>query len=234
MIPMKSVIRILISIGVVVAVAALWGQQAGGGGNAAGALKQAMAANRAKLMKYQWVQDTQVSLKGETRKDQQSMCRYGPDGKVVKTPMGSPPAAKEERGLKGRVIEKKKEEMQDYTQQLKSLIGEYVPPDPQMIQAAKQQGNASVTGANGMLTLTFKDYYKPGDQVAIGFDPAAKRLVSYDVNTYLGDPKTDVVTLTNQFATLPDGTNYLAKTVVNAQSKQMQITTTNSNYTPAQ
>jgi hypothetical protein len=233
---MKSVIRIAIAVSVAVAVVALWGQAGGVAANkeqAVAQLKQSVAANRAKLMKYQWVQNTQVSLKGEVRKDTQSMCRYGPDGKVVKTPMGPPPEPQDARGVKGRVIAKKKAEMQDYGEQLKSLIGEYVPPDPQMMQASKQQGNASVAGANGIMALTFKNYYKPGDQVVIGFDPSTKKIASFDVNTYMSDTS-DVVTLANQFASLPDGTNYVAKTVVNAQSKQMVITTTNSNYTPAQ
>jgi hypothetical protein len=234
---MKSAIRIIVSVGIVVTVVALWGQAPQGGAASSGApvsqLKQAMAANRAKLMKYQWVQDTEVNVKGKTRKDVQSTCHYGPDGKVVKTPMAAPAAPQEQaRGLKGRVIANKKEEMQDYVQSLKSLISEYVPPNPQMLKAAKEQGNANASAANGTMTLTFNDYYKPGDKVAIGFDPAAKRLVSYDVNTYLGDPKNDIVTMTNQFDSLPDGTNYLKQTVINSQSKQIQITTTNSNYTP--
>lgn len=239
---MKSALRIIVSVGIVVTVVALWGQAPQGGAASSGApvsqLKQAMAANRAKLMKYQWVQDTEVNVKGKTRKDVQNMCHYGPDGKVVKTPMGSPsPAAAPQAasgrgGLKGRIIENKKEEMQDYVQSLKSLISEYVPPNPQMLKAAKEQGNANASSASGTMTLTFNDYYKPGDKVAIGFDPATKRLVSYDVNTYLGDPKNDIVTMTNQFDALPDGTNYLKQTVINSQSKQIQITTTNSNYTP--
>jgi hypothetical protein len=48
-----------------------------------------------------------------------------------------------------------------------------------------------------------QDYYKEGDQVAFGFNVAKKKLASYNVNTYLDDPKKDVVTLTNQFASLP-------------------------------
>jgi hypothetical protein len=232
---MKSVIRIVISVAIVVSVVAMWGQQPQGGA-ASGApvsqLRQAMAANRAKLAKYQWVQNTEVNVKGKTRKDQQFMCRLGPDGKVVKTPMASAAPTQEAHGLKAKIIENKKEEMQEYVERLKSLISEYIPPSAQMMKAAKQQGNAAVSGANGIMNLTFNDYYKPGDKVTIGFDPAAKRLVSYDVNTYLGDPKSDIVTMTNQFDSLPDGTNYLKQSVINAQSKQIQLTTTNSNYTP--
>jgi len=86
----------------------------------------------------------------------------------------------------------------------------------------------------GVATITVQDYYKAGDQVAFGFNMAAKRWASYNVNTYLDDPKKDVVTLTNQFASLPDGTNYLQQTALQAQEKQIQITTTNSGYSRAQ
>lgn len=50
---------------------------------------------------------------------------------------------------------------------------------------------------------------------------AAKKLASYNINIYLDDPKKDVVTLTNQFASLPDGTNYLQQTVLKAQEKRI-------------
>lgn len=78
--------------------------------------------------------------------------------------------------------------------------------------------------------MTFNDYYKPGDKIALAFDTTVKKLKSYDVNTYLDDPKKDVVTLTNQFAGLPDGTNYLQQTVLDAIGKQIKITTTNQGH----
>src|SRR5215467_9757261 len=199
-------------------------------------LKESMAANQAKLRKYQWMQATEVSIKGDTKKDEQFQCRYGPDGKVQKTPIGPPPEQKEmpTKGLKGKVVQKKVGEMKDYMDRLKSLISHYAPPDPQKIQAAKQAGKANLDLAGGVATITVHDYYKQGDQVAFSFDTAAKKLTSYNVNTYLDDPKKDVVTLTNQFASLSDGTNYLQQTVLKAEEKQIQITTTNSGHSPAQ
>jgi hypothetical protein len=82
-------------------------------------LKQSMAANRAKLMKYQWIQSTEVSVKGKIRKDQQVTCHYGPDGKVVKTLIGIDPSRQQQSapgGIRGRVIAKKKAEMEDYSE----------------------------------------------------------------------------------------------------------------------
>lgn len=214
----------------------VWPQEQGGGDQQqrVAELKQSLAANQAKLKMYQWTETTQMAVKGETKKEEQQLCHYGPDGKVVKTPIGPPPAQKEPpRGIKGKIVEKKTGEMQDYVERLKSLISNYAPPDPQKLQAAKQAGNANLNLSAGQAVLTFHDYYKPGDVVSFAFDTSTKRLRSYDVNTYLDDPKNDIVTLTNQFASLPDGTNYLQQTVLDSKGKQIQITTTNTNYGPA-
>jgi hypothetical protein len=199
-------------------------------------LKESLAANQSKLKAYQWSQTTVVSIKGKTRKDEQAQCRYGPDGKIQKTPVGPPPEQPKQApgGLKGKIIEKKVGEMKDYMDRLKGLISHYAPPDPQKIQAAKEAGRVNSAVSGGSATITVHDYYKTGDQVAFGFDPGAKKLTSYNVSTYLDDPKKDIVTLTNQFASLPDGTNYLQQTVLKAQGKQIQITTTNSGYSPVQ
>ena len=130
----------------------------------------------------------------------------------------------------GKVVAKKMAEMQDYMDRLKSLMSHYAPPDPQKIQAAMQAGTANLNMTRGTATLTLQNYYKAGDQVVFAFDVATKRLASFNVNTYLDDPEKDVVTMTNQFASLPDGTNHVQQTVVNATAKQIQIRTTNSGY----
>ncbi len=208
--------------------------QATGPSQQIAALKQAMQANQQKLAKYQWIQSTEVSVKGKVRKDSQAMCRYGVDGKVIKTPMGSPaqPQQAPQGGIRGRIIAKKTAEMKDEAADLKELVSHYAPPNPALLKAAKEDGNASATAANGIVTLNFANYYKQGDTVSIGFDTHAKKLVSYNVATFTTNSKTDVVTLTNTFASLPDGTNYLEKTVLDAKSKEIVVTITNAGYTP--
>jgi hypothetical protein len=100
------------------------------------------------------------------------------------------------------------------------------------MQTSFQAGKANLDrSSSGLASLSFSDYYKAGDKIAIGFDTAAKRLRSYDVNSYLDSLK-DVVTMTNQFASLPDGTNFLQQTILTSKSKEIEITTTNSDYTP--
>ena len=223
------------SILILAAAAALWSQEPAGGKAALqqrlSELKASVAANQAKLKKYQWLQTTKVSIKGETKKQEQWQCRYGPDGKVQKTPVGTPPEPKAPPGgLRGKIVAKKVGEMKEYSDRLKSLVGHYAPPDPQKMQAAAKAGRANLNLASDVATLTFTDYYKPGDKVAFTFDTATKKLTNYTVNTYLDDPKKDIVTVTNQFASLPDETNYLHETVVDATGKELNITTTNEGH----
>jgi len=194
------------------------------------ALKQSAAANQQKLHKYQWTEVQQISLKGEARPQQQFMCQYGPDGQVQKFPMG--PQQQPSGGkLKQRMIEKKKDEMEQYMGQVKSLLSVYVPPNPQKMQQAFQAHKVSLSrDANaGIVNLTFKDYAQPGDQMVVAFDTVAKKIANINVNTYLGEAK-DAVTLEVDFSSLPDGTNYVEKSVLNVSAKQMVVTTLNTNY----
>lgn len=194
-------------------------------------LKESVAANKTKLQAYQWTETTTILLKGEVKKTEQNMCQYGPDGKVVKTPLGPPPAPpQQQRGVKGRIIEKKVDELKDYGERLKSLIGEYVPPTRENIQNAFQAGNASLTPSpGGVASLVFANYYKQGDKMTFAFDSASKRTQSITVNSYLDGP-TDIVNLSVNFATLPDGTNHVASTDLQATGKNMEIKSANSGY----
>ena len=195
------------------------------------ALKQSVAQNQQALHRYTWTETQETIFKGETKSTKQSQCQYGPDGKVQKTVLSSSPAPQQERGLRGRVVEKKKGEMQDYMERVASLIQSYVPPDASSMQNSFQAGKSALQPApGGIVIITFNDYAKPGDAVRLTFDTAIKKVRGYDVNTYLDDPK-DVVTLKVVFNSLPDGTNYSAQSVLDATAKQVQIKTTNSGYT---
>ena len=199
-------------------------------------IKQAAAANQQALHHYSWLETTQIALKGEVKSSTQDQCLYGPDGKVQKTPTSQPqPQQQQESGRRRRgrikedIVEKKKDEMKDYMQQVKGLIGQYVPPDPGRMQQAFQSGNVSVNPSPGMISLVFKDYVQPGDSMTLALDENTKKLASLNVNSYLGEAK-DAVTLSVQFGVLPDGTSYPAREVVVAAAKKIQVTVTNSNY----
>ena len=69
-----------------------------------------------------WVETTVVSLKGEEKSRQMNRCYDGADGKVQKIPLTTPPPEEKKRGLRGRIVEKKKEELTDYMKSAVSLV----------------------------------------------------------------------------------------------------------------
>jgi hypothetical protein len=193
-------------------------------------VKQDAAANKAALAKYGWMETIQVAVNGEVKQTKQMSCRYGPDGKPQCAPVGDQPPPQQERGLRGRIADKKKEEFTDYMQQVKGLIGLYVPPDGARMQAAHAAGNLSLSRPTaGEAGLVFRNYAQPGDAMTLEFAMATHKLATLSVNTYLGAPSSPV-TLNVQFAALPDGTNYPAQEVVNAQAKGIVLTVSNGNY----
>jgi len=193
------------------------------------AVKQSAAENKQRLLQYQWTETTQVTLKGDPRPATQNLCRYVPDGQAQKTPIGSPPQQPSGGRVKQRIVEKKKAEMKDYMQDVQAVLALYVPPDPQRMQQAYQAGNVALNPISGAVNLIFTNYAQPGDKMTLTFDTATKKISALSVNTYMGQEK-DKVTLQVQMGSLPDGTNYAQKTVLNASAKELTVTTTNSNY----
>jgi hypothetical protein len=194
------------------------------------AAKQAAAENRQRLQQYQWVETTQLTLKGDAKPPIQNGCVYGPDGTVHKTLLSPPPEPPSGGRVKQKIIAKKKAEMKDYMEDVKAVLSMYVPPDPQKMQAAYQAGKLSLNPVpGGVANLIFNDYAQPGDKMTLTFNTAAKKITGLNIDTYLGTEK-DAVTLQVQMSTLPDGTNYAWQTVLNATAKKLVVTTTNSKY----
>ncbi len=194
------------------------------------ALKQSLAANQQLQKQYKWVETTVVSMKGEEKSRTQKQCFYGPDGKIQKQLLSAPPQQAAPGGLKGKLVEKKKAEITATMTQAMDLVHQYVPPDPQRIQAAKAAGNLAVTpsGPNAA-RLDLKNYHKAGDTLSLGLDTAGNALQTVSVKSYLATPS-DAVSLDVTFARLREGLSYPGNVVLNVPGQQIQVVVQNSNY----
>lgn len=194
------------------------------------ALKASLAASQAILKQYEWVETTVVSLKGEEKSRQMNKCYHGADGKVQKIPLTTPPPAEKKRGLRGKIAESKKEEMTDYMKEAVALVKQYVPPEPVLIQKAKDAGKVSVSPQPGQRArLTFTDYLKPGDSLALTVDLAGNRPIEAKVSSYL-DSQKEPVTLDVRFNTLDNNASFAASTVLDAKEKNLKVTVENSGH----
>ena len=214
--------------------------QAPAGQDRAAALKQALASNKAALRQYTWVETTDIALKGEDKKQERKQCAYAADGSVTKTPLADqsaqPQAQQQEsrrRGggaLKKAIVSNKIDEMKDYMEKVKALVQEYVPPDAAKVQSVQAAGNMSIEPSSAGAMLTLKDYVKPGDSMAIGLDQKGTAIQTFNVKSYVEKPKEDDVTLSVTYGTLPDGTSYPQRTVLDVTAKKIGVTVTNSDY----
>jgi hypothetical protein len=195
-------------------------------------VKKAAAANKQALARYTWQEQQVISLKGDVKKTVSYQVSVGPGGQQQKIELGSTSAPPPSGGrLKQRIVARKTDEFQQYGQDVAALAKQYTQPDPQLLQQAYQQGNASIQlgGAPGTVTLVIKNYIKPGDSMTLVFNEAQTNVLSLKVATYLTDPK-DAVTIAVQFSLLPAGVNHVATAQVNGASKQMTVAIQNFNY----
>ena len=194
------------------------------------AAKESAAQNQQALRSYGWIEKVELSLKGEVKNTTINSCRYGADGKVQKTAVVEPPPPEKKRGLRGKVIEKKKGEMKAELEAATALVHQYVPPDPGMMQVVMNAGTASLAQAGpGVLVLKFPGYVKPGDSLALTFDTAVKSLRQIDVTTYLDTPESPV-TLRVALQSLPGGPRYPGSVVLGMPASKIEVRITNSNY----
>src|SRR5678816_3280502 len=203
------------------------------------ALKQNLAESQKRLRQYEWIETTVISLKGEEKSRKQQKVYYGADGKLTKLPIDQAPpqAAPSERGgrggrVKGKVVENKKDEMQEYMTRAGNLIQTYVPPNPAQIQQAKDKGNMRLQPQpEGRMRVEFPNFIQPSDLLAIDVDGKAALPSALSVATYLEKPE-DAVTLDVRFGALADGTSYTAETTLDAKAKNIRVVVTNSGHRP--
>ncbi len=197
------------------------------------AVKQSLQASLAALRQYEWVETTVVSLKGEEKSRKQNSCYYGADGKVQKTPIGGEPAAdaKQPRGLRGKIVENKKEELSASMKEAIALVKQYVPPDAARIQAAKDAGRLSVVppDAQGIAKLVIKDYLKAGDSLTLNVNAAANRIAGVTVATFTDSAK-DAVGMKVGFGAFADGTVYPATINLDVKAQNLSVAIENTGY----
>ena len=190
-------------------------------------IKEYLALNKMVLAQYTWQESQTVSVKGEVKKEELFQVRMGPDGQPQKTNL-SPDESSGGRkhGIKHRI----KEDYENYGKEVAALAQSYGQPEPGRVQRLFEQGSVLLGSAgSNEVKLVINGYQKPGDSVTIVFNKTQKTIQSLHIATYLNDPQ-DAVTISEQYAQLPNGPNHVASTVVDGVSKQLTVQMQNSNY----
>ncbi len=198
-------------------------------------LKSALAQSQQNLKSYEWIETTVVSLKGEEKSRSQQRCYYGEDGKLQKVPVAATPEPEKPRGIRGRIAEKKKEQLSDYMKQAVQQVRMYIPPDPALLQKSKDDGKVSIAilDPGKRVRLDFGDYLLPGDTFKIEIDLITNRPSAASISTFVVDTNKkgkDPVSLDVRFGSLRDGTTYAEQVVLTAKAKDIRVEVSNSGY----
>jgi hypothetical protein len=194
--------------------------------------KQSLTENQQRLRQFQWVETTVITMDGEEKSIVQKLCLYQPDGTIQKQEIHPSAERQPGDGPKGKAA-KKREALIDYMQQAVALLHQYVPPDPQRIDAAKAAGDMALKPAGGgSFLLELPNVVKPGDSLSFFIDAASNGIQKLNVRSYLASKK-DPVGLDVTFAMGEGGINYAATITLVAPAKRMQVTVQNANYQPA-
>ena len=121
------------------------------------AIKDAQAANKAKLAQYTWTETETIGIKGSTKdtKVYQVSMVNGQQQKTEVSNQAAQPSGREGR-LKEHVVDKKKAEYQEYGQSIAALAKQYTTPNPDALMAG-QAGGEYLAGAR-------QRHGEPGDQ----------------------------------------------------------------------
>lgn len=194
-------------------------------------IKKNLAESKEKIKKYEWIETTTIFSKGEQKSLKQNQCYYSVDGKLTKVETGGSKQAKTPGGIRGKIASNKKEEITDYMKKAVEKIQAYLPPSPDKIQKIYGDGKVSiqVLEPGKKFKLSFPDYNEPGDVLTISVDKIKQKLIGASVSTSVDNPAEKVI-FNITFKDLPDGTQYVANTTLDAQAKNVKIVIENSGY----
>jgi hypothetical protein len=189
------------------------------------ALKSYLVESQTVLSQYDWIETTTVSIDGVEKARRQQLCYYGADGTVQKKPMN------QRRGLRDEGAETGKKEVAGFMQDALHLVHQYVPLNPNGLQAVAENGKLtfSVTDPAKQGRLTIRDFLVSGDRVDLDLDLTNNRPISLKINTYLNSER-EPFTLAVTFGSLYGSAAFARETVLESKLKKLKVTVQNTEY----
>jgi hypothetical protein len=198
------------------------------------ALKAHLREDQAVLRQYEWLETTTISHKGEVKSRKLQHCSYDADGAVRKVPFN--PTAPEHKRLKlhaeiEKIAETKNGELTKDMQEAVDLVHQYVPLNPNGIQAVSEEGkllfSVSDPGKQGQLTI--RDFLMQGDFVILDLDLTNNRPLSLKINSFLNTTRVPVF-LSVSFGSLYGSATFVREAVYDDKVSGLKISVKNTDF----
>ncbi len=191
---------------------------------------RAQQQNAQALKQYTWKSRNEVRKDGESKSTQVFLNHYDASGNVQKNQIGgSAPPPMPKGPLLGGIAQKKKEEFMHLIQALGEQVKAYSHLAPAQMQAFLMSATISAKLDQGSVQIHGGNVLQRGDTMSIWVDAKTRKQRRVEINTFLEQHPVKAVI---EFAELPGGTTYMARTVVQYPKEAVQLITENFDYEP--
>lgn len=189
---------------------------------------RAQQQNTQALKQYTWKSRNEVRKDGESKSTQVFLMQYDASGNVQKNQIGgSAPPALPKGPILGGIAQKKKEEFMALIQALGEQVKAYSNLPPAQMQAFLASATITARLEQGSVQIQSGNILHRGDTMSIWLDAKTRKQRRVEINTFLEQHPVKAVI---EFAELPGGPTYMARTVVEYPKEALQLLTENFDY----
>lgn len=184
--------------------------------------------NAQALKQYVWKSRNEVRKNGESKATQVYLMRYDAMGNLQKSQIGgSAPQVMPNGPIARRIAQRKKEDFIELTNDLREQVQAYSHLSPERMQAFLMSATISARLDQGLVQIRGENILQRGDSMSIWMDARARKQRRIEITTLLENSPVRAVI---EFADLPAGATYMARTVVDYPKEAVQLITVNFDY----
>jgi hypothetical protein len=184
-------------------------------------------ANNVKLKQYIWKLKLDGYVNKELKVTTLTEMKFGPDGKLVATPIDAKTTVQAKPGVRGRMQQSAAEDNVEYMAKAADVMAQYAYMSKG--QLVDFFDKATVTTDGKVITATAKNVMQAGDEMTILIDPVTHLFIR---KTFKAKSGADPIEGTIDYATFTTtGINHVAKCYLMMPAKAMQVNTENIDYT---
>ena len=184
-------------------------------------------ANNVKLKQYIWKLKLDGYVNKELKVTTLTEMKFGPDGKLVATPIDAKTTVQAKPGVRGRMQQSAAEDNAEYMAKAADVMAQYAYMSKG--QLVDFFDKATVTTDGKVITATAKNVMQAGDEMTILIDPATNLFIR---KTFKAKSGADPIEGTVDYATFTTtGINHVSKCYLMMPAKAMQVNTENIDYT---
>lgn len=198
-------------------------------GQKAGNLAKMQRENAESLSQYTWKSRTEIKKGGETKVVRLDQVRYAIDGSLQQTQLSVQAPEPPTGGLRGLIAKKKKAQFTELIEGLSTLAKSYgkIPSEKMEVYITHASISPEKTAQQNLFRINGTDVLQAGDSMTIWVDGASHKRRKVEVrSSYDGK----AVRIVSEFKDLPDGTNHLARAVIEFPNEELVVTTDNYDH----